>query len=271
MSFHVDLDMFRGPLDLLLYLVRKNELEVTEISVAKIAEQFLGYLEILQELDINLAADFIEMASTLMEIKSRMVLPRGGEETEAIEDPREELVERLLMYKKYRDAASILDEQSRHWQQRLPRLADDLPPRRLEPAMQPIQELELWDLVSAFGRIVRDSQVLQPASIVYDDTPIHIHMDHIHQRLIELGRASFSEMFRPGMHKSTMIGVFLAILELVRHHSVRTEQEDLHGEIWILPGEAFHEHLDLSNVDNYGQPVPDQDAEDGALVSQADE
>jgi len=254
MSFRVDLDMFRGPLDLLLYLVRKQELEVTGIPVATIAEQFLGYLEILVELDVNAAADFIEMASTLMEIKSRMVLPRGGEETEELEDPREELVERLLMYKKYRDAASILDEQSRQWQQRLPRLADDLPPRRIEPALQPIQEIELWDLVSAFGRIVRDAQVLQPANIVYDDTPIHVHMDRIHQRLTQEGRASFSDMFRPGMHKSSMIGVFLAILELVRHHSVRAEQEDLHGEIWILPGEAFQEQLDLSNVDNYGQP-----------------
>ncbi|MCH5377096.1 MAG: segregation/condensation protein A [Planctomycetes bacterium] len=254
MTFRVDLAMFRGPLDLLLYLVRKQELEVTDIPVATITEQFLGYLEILKDLDVNLAADFIEMASTLIEIKSRMVLPRGGEETEELEDPREELVERLLMYKKYRDAASILDEQSRQWQQRLPRLADDLPPRRIEPAMQPIQEIELWDLVSAFGRIVRDSQVLQPANIVYDDTPIHVHMDRIHQNLLHDGRASFSAMFKPGMHKSSMIGVFLAILELVRHHSVRAEQEDLHGEIWILPGEAFGEQLDLSNVDNYGQP-----------------
>jgi len=255
MSFRVDLDMFRGPLDLLLYLVRKQEVEVTDIPVATIAEQFLGYLEILSELDVNVAADFIEMSSTLMEIKSRMVLPRGGEETEELEDPREELVERLLMYKKYRDAASILDEQGRQWQQRLPRLADDLPPRRIEPALQPIQEVELWDLVSAFGRVVRDAQVLQPANIVYDDTPIHVHMDRIHQRLHQEGRASFSEMFRVGMHKSTMIGVFLAILELVRHHSIRAEQNDLHGEIWILPGESFSEQLDLSNVDNYGEPV----------------
>jgi segregation and condensation protein A len=259
MSFRIDLDVFRGPLDLLLYLVRKHEVEVTEIPVAAIAEQFLAYLEILVQLDVNDAADFIEMASTLVEIKSRMVLPRGGEETEELEDPREELVERLLMYKKYRDAASILDERSRQWQQRLPRLADDLPPRRVEPAMQPIQEVELWDLVSAFGRIVRDSQVVQPASIVYDDTPIQVHMERIHERLIRDGRASFSEMFGPGMHKSSMIGVFLAILELVRHHSVRTEQEDLHGEIWILPGEAFHEYLDLSNVDNYGAPPPEAD------------
>jgi segregation and condensation protein A len=256
MSFRIDLDIFRGPLDLLLYLVRKHEVEVTEIPVAIITEQFLQYLEILAELDVNAAADFIEMASTLMEIKSRLVLPRGGEDTEDLDDPREELVERLLSYKKYRDAASILDERSRRWQQRLPRLTDDLPPRRVEPAIQPIQEVELWDLVSAFGRIVRDAQVLQPASIVYDDTPIHVHMERIHQQLLREGRACLSDMFGPGMHKSTMIGVFLAILELVRHHSVRTEQMDLHGEIWVLPGEAFHAKLDTSNVDNYGESHP---------------
>ncbi len=256
MSFRVDLDVFRGPLDLLLYLVRKHEVEVTEIPIAAITEQFFEYLEILVELNVNDAADFIEMASTLMEIKSRMVLPRGGEETEALEDPRAELVERLLLYKKYRDAASILEEQSRRWQQRIPRLADDLPPRRIEPASQPIQDVELWDLVSAFGRVVREHQVVQPESIVYDDTPLQHHMERIHQLLLVEGKASFSQMFQVGMHKSTMIGVFLAILELVRHHSVRTEQEQLHGEIWILPGEAFHERLDLSDVDQYGSLPP---------------
>jgi segregation and condensation protein A len=255
MSFRVELDIFRGPLDLLLYLVRKHEVEVTEIPVATITEQFLEFLEILQELDVNLAADFIEMASTLMELKSRLVLPQGGEETEELEDVNEELVERLLMYKNYRDAASILEERSRHWQQRLPRLADDLPPRRIEPAMQPIHEVELWDLVSAFGRIARDSQVPQAKSIVYDETPIHVHMERIHEQLKTVGRASFSQMFQPNMHKSTMIGVFLAILELVRHYSVRTDQQDIHGEIWILPGEKLGDNLDLSNVDNYGELV----------------
>ncbi len=254
MSFRVDLDVFRGPLDLLLYLVRKHEVEVTEIPVAVITDQFFEYLEILVDLNVNDAADFIEMASTLMELKSRMVLPRGGEEVEELEDPRAELVERLLLYKEYRDAASILEERSRQWQQRLPRLADDLPPRRIEPALQPIQEIELWDLVSAFGRVVREHQVVQPESIVYDDTPLQYHMERIHQLLSAEGKASFSQLFQVGMHKSTMIGVFLAILELVRHHSVRTEQEHLHGEIWILPGEAFHEQLDLSDVDNYGGP-----------------
>lgn len=252
MSFRVALDIFRGPLDLLLYLVRKHELDILDIPVATITQQFLEYLEVLQELDVNAVGDFIEMASTLLEIKSRMALPAGEEEAEEVEDPREELVERLLEYKKFRDAASLLEEQGRAWQEHLPRLANDLPPRRIDPAGQPIQEVELWDLVSAFGRIVRDSRATTSPSIVYDDTPIHVYMQRLHQRLVQDRRAAFSQMFYPGMHKTAMIGVFLSILELVRHHSVRTQQEDGHGEIWILPGEAFSETLDVSNVDTYG-------------------
>jgi len=240
-------------------LVRKHELDVTDIPVAMITEQYLGYLDVLQELDVNAVGEFVEVASTLIEIKSRMVLPRCGEETEELDDPRDELVERLLEYKKYKDAASILEEQSQAWQQRLPRLADDLPPRRIDPAGQPIQEVEMWDLVSAFGRIVRDSQVLQPSSIVYDETPIHVYVQRIYNRLVEQRRAAFSELFAPGMHKSAMIGVFLAILELVRHHSVRTEQSDLHGEIWVLPADNFEETLNLSDVDDYGRASEDEE------------
>jgi segregation and condensation protein A len=254
MDFRVNLEAFRGPLDLLLYLVRKHEVDVTDIPIALITRQFLDHLEVLKELNVNDVGEFIEMASTLLEIKSRMVLPRGGEEADEIEDPREELVERLLEYKKYRDAASILEEQSRRWQERIPRLADDLPPRRIDPAGQPIQEVELWDLVSAFGRIVRDNRVIQPSNIVYDDTPIHVYIRGIHQRLLRERRVAFSQLFAPGMHKSAMIGVFLAILELVRHHSVHTEQQDLHSEIWILAGDNLSAALDLSNVDTYGEP-----------------
>ena len=252
MSFLVDLDLFRGPLDLLLYLVRKHEVDVVDLPIALIADQFLQYLEVLQVLDLNDVGEFLDMASTLIEIKSRLVLPRGGEETEELEDPREDLVQRLLEYKKFRDAATMLEEQSREWQKHLPRMANDLPSRKIDLAGQPVQEVELWDLVSAFGRIVRESQPPQTSSIVYDDTPIHVHMQRLHERMVQDGRAALSQMFVPGMHKSGMIGVFLAILELVRHHSVRTLQEDLHGEIWILPGDQFSDALDVSNVDTYG-------------------
>ena len=254
MDFRVNLEIFRGPLDLLLYLVRKHEVEITEIPIAPITQQFLEYLEVLQELDVDGVGDFLDMASTLIEIKSRMVLPRGDEVEDALEDPRHELVQRLLEYKKFRDAASMLEERGRSWQQRFPRLATDLPPRQRNLADQEIQEVELWDLVSAFARIVRDNAAVQPSNIGYDDTPIHVYMQRIHEKLQERGRLALSEVFQsgqPGQHKSALVGMFLAVLELVRHYHIRAEQNDLFGEIWILPAAERTESVDFSQVDNY--------------------
>ena len=111
--FRVDLDIFRGPLDLLLYLVRKHEVEITDIPITTIAEQFIGHLEVLEQIDVNKVGDFLEMASTLVEIKSRLVLPNSDEQQGEIEDPRKDLVHQLLEYKKYRDAASLLVDKSR--------------------------------------------------------------------------------------------------------------------------------------------------------------
>jgi segregation and condensation protein A len=118
-------------------------------------------------------------------------------------------------------------------------------------AEEPIQELELWDLVSAFGRIMRDYHVSTPSNIVYDETPIHVHMSRIHERLRSGGRIAFSDLFEPGMHKSALIGMFLAVLELIRHHGVRAEQAELHAEIWLLAGESTSPPLDPALVDNY--------------------
>lgn len=254
MDFRVELEVFRGPLDLLLYLVRKHEVEITEIPIAPITEQFLSYLELLQELSVDDVGEFLEMASTLVEIKSRMLLPRPEEIEDPLEDPRHDLVERLLEYKKFKDAASMLEERGREWQQRFPRLAGDLPPRSRDPAAEPIHEVELWDLVSAFGRVLRESSAAQPSNIRYDETPIHVYMTHIHAQLRERSRLGFSELLNPTMHRSTLIGLFLAVLELVRHHGVHVEQDELFTEIWLVvdetPGEG-NAPADFSDADDY--------------------
>ncbi len=254
MDFRVDLDVFRGPLDLLLYLVRKHEVEIVDIPISLITDQYLEYLAVLEQLDVDAVGDFLAMASTLIEIKSQQVLPRADEVEDAIEDPREELVRRLLEYKAYRDAASVLEEKSREWQQRYPRIGNDLPPRQRDLAEEPIREVELWDLVSAFGRIIRESQASQPSNIVYDDTPIHVYMSRIVERLDERGQVAFSELFTLGMHKSSMVGIFLSVLELVRHCHVQVEQNQLFGEIWLLPRHDKAGPLDLADVDNYDHP-----------------
>jgi len=251
MDFRVDLSIFRGPLDLLLYLVRKHEVEIADIPIAEITDQYLQYIAVLEQIDVNAVGDFLDLASTLIEIKSQQVLPRSDEIEEEIDDPRQELVRRLLEYKKYRDAASILEERSRAWQEHYPRLSSDLPGRVRDLAEEPIQEVELWDLVSAFGRIMRETEASKPSSIVYDETPIHVYMARIHARLVKYKRLAFRNLFEPGMHKSTLIGIFLAVLELVRHRHVRVDQNALFGEIWLLLASDTTETPDFSNIDNY--------------------
>jgi segregation and condensation protein A len=254
MTFRVDLEIFRGPLDLLLYLVRKHEVEIVDIPIAPVTDQFLAHMSVLEQIDVNAVGDFLDMASWLIEIKSRMVLPRGDEVDEPLDDPRQELVARLLEYKKYKDAASMLDERGREWQDRFARLADDSP-EKLDPSEAPIREVELWDLVSAFGRIMREtSTAARPSSIIYDDTPIHVYMGRIAERLKKEGPLALSTLFPADAIKSAQIGLFLAVLELVRHHRVRTDQNDLFGEIWILPSledPAAEAPMDFSQVDNY--------------------
>ncbi len=234
MDFLVELEIFAGPLDLLLYLVRKHEVEIAEIPVAPITDQFLEYLTLLEQLDVDAVGDFLEMASTLVEIKSRMLLPHGDEIEEPLEDPRRELVERLLEYKKFKDAATALEERGRDWQQRF-RLMDDLAVPGTKPDEQPIHEVQVWDLLSALGKVLREREKSQPSSIVYDDTPIHVYLARIQALLTERGALAFTQLILAEQRKSAIVGMFFAVLELVRHHGVRIEQNETCGEIWILP------------------------------------
>lgn len=236
MRFRVQLDMFSGPLDLLWYLVRKHELDILDIPIAVLTEQYIEMITVLEQIDVNAVGDFLEVATRLMEIKSKLMLPRHEdlETEETIEDPRHDMVQRLLEYKKYKDAASMLEERGQQWQQRYARRANDLPTTRVDPAEQPIQEVELWDLVSAFSRVIRDNIDAQPSAIRYDDTPIEKYMDQIRERLTHESRLTFTDLFEQDMIKSQLVGIFLAILELIRHHHIQVEQADLFGEIWIV-------------------------------------
>jgi segregation and condensation protein A len=237
-DFRVQLDIFRGPLDLLLYLVRKHELDAVDIQIAAVTEQFLEYVAVLEQIDVDMVGDFLDMASLLIELKSRAALPNEEEVAEELEDPREELVRRLLEYKQYRDAASMLEERSREWCERFPRAATDLPSRQISPEDQPIQEVELWDLVSAFGRVLKAKHATSgPESIRYDETPIHVYMQRIDERLRRERRVAFTHFFESSVHRSKLVGMFLAVLELVRHQHARADQPQLYGEIWIEPGE----------------------------------
>jgi segregation and condensation protein A len=226
MDYQVDLESFRGPLDLLLFLVKRNEVDVCDIPVARIAEQYLDYLLKIELVDVERAGDFIVMAATLMEIKSRMLLPRTEEEGEEEADPRLELVRQLLEYKKFKDAAALLEERAEVQLTRVPR-------NPLEPsgpaAEAPLAAVELWDLVSAFGRLMRETLALQPKQIVADETPIHVYMQQIAERVDAEERVPFVAIFTPPHHRNRLIGLFLAILELIKGKKVSVEQEQAFG------------------------------------------
>ena len=232
MSYSVALEAFHGPLDLLLHLVKRSEVDVLDIPIAAIADQFLDYLNVMQSLDMDLAGDFVVMAATLMEIKSRMLLPAGAiEEEEAADDPRRELVKQLLEYRRFKDAAAALEACVERQGERSAR--HDLPDPGVhhDPTVKPV---ELWDLVSAFARLMRETQSLQPTTIAVDDTPQYVYEAQIKERVLSEGRIAFTSVFTPPFWKARLIGIFLAILELIRNHGIGLEQLEEGGEIWLV-------------------------------------
>lgn len=232
MDYQVRLDSFQGPLDLLLYLVKRNEVDICDIPIATIAAQFHSYLSVLQVIDVERAGDFLVMAATLMEIKSRLLLPRSEETGPPEGDPRQELVRQLVEYKKFKDAAALLDAQAEERLTRLPRQTSE-PLTDSDAAPTPLRAVELWDLVSAFGRLMRETLALQPKQIVVDETPMHVHMDNIMQRLAIEPRVPFVALFTPPHHRGRLVGLFLAVLELIRSRKISAEQSEPFGEIWI--------------------------------------
>ena len=252
--FQVQIQQYFGPLDLLLHIVRRDELDIVQLPLAKIIDQYLQYLEVLVELQIDDVGDFVEVASLLMEMKSKQVIPSVSVESETndsvVAEISDDLVERLIQYKRIRDASSILDEQSRQWQLRYSRLSADLPARPVDSGNQAIEPIEVWDLVSAFARILREQNAVPPAQVLYDDTPIHVHMQRIHHLVCQQGKVELTSLFEPGMHKSSLVALFLATLELTRHYGLATEQPEPCRPLYLVAGKGFVKELNVHSIDN---------------------
>ncbi|MCA9127207.1 MAG: segregation/condensation protein A [Planctomycetales bacterium] len=254
MAFVVEIEQYSGPIELLLHIVRRDELLLSDISLSRIIDQYLDYLEVLTELQIDDVADFIEIATVLVEMKSKESIPTvedaDSEESLMGDESSGDLVHRLLEYKRIRDAACILDELGQRWQMRYSRLSTDLPPRRIDAGQQPIEPIEVWDLVSAFGRILRERQPPPSANVVYDDTPIHVHMERIHHLVCEHQKVELTSLFEAGMHKSALVAMFLATLELTRHHGLSTQQRSACEPLYLVAGKDFVRELDVHKIDN---------------------
>jgi segregation and condensation protein A len=227
-EYRINLDIFSGPLDLLLYLVRREEVDIYDIPIARITEEYIHYVEVIKMLDVELAGEFLVMAATLMEIKSAMLLPAdefGALADEASTDPRAELIRQLLEYKKFKDAANLLKISAENQEQKFPRSDNII--AGLKPDAEPeldIDQLSIWDLLGAFDSMMKATGGIMDISHISDDTPIDLYQIEILHRLQTEGAMSFARIFEDKKNKMVMIGLFLAILELVRERLVTAEQ-----------------------------------------------
>jgi segregation and condensation protein A len=235
MSYEVKLDIFEGPLDLLLYLIRKNELDIYNIPMALVTEQYLEHLEMMKALNLDLAGEYLVLAATLIHIKSRMLLPveEGTAETEEERDPRAELVRQLLEYQAFKEAALSLDRRVMLGRDVFKRVlpADEIPDEPEEAMM----EVSLFELIEAFKQVV---ERMDKEDLLEIDTERISLSDRINEILEDLSREkslSFTDLLKSSRTRKSVIYTLLAILELMKMRVVRAFQSDPFGPIRIFP------------------------------------
>lgn len=278
MEYRVELDVYNGPLDLLLYLIKRDELDIYDIPISRITETYLSYVNMLREmkdqdgLDINVAGDFLVMAATLMEIKSATLLPKppsadpseGPSAAQELTDPRLELVQQLLEYKRLKDSATLLDRKHRDHESRFPRVPARPEANSDEPPPVDLDEVQIWDLLSAFDRLMKEVGVRKPRyhEVVYDDTPIDLHAADIEDRLRRERKLTLRQLILGRQTRSEMIGVFLALLELIREKKILVEQDQVHDDLEIVEAPEEHKRtyvhasLHLAPEEDASEPEP---------------
>lgn len=234
MSYHIKLEIFEGPMDLLLHLIRKHELDIYDIPVSLITQQYLEYLDLMKRLDMEIAGEFLVMASTLTHIKSRMLLPppENPEEDDEGVDPRAELIRRLLEYKRFKDAAQSLEDKEAAWSQVYARTADAAPepPAADEPMLF---DFHLFDLLAA----LRDVLARAPEGafeITAETVSITDKINYILGRLESVDTVLFADLFAESTTRPQIIATFLALLELMKSRVVRAVQVEQYGAIRLV-------------------------------------
>lgn len=260
-GYKVDLEVFEGPLDLLLHLIRKEEVDIYDIPIGRIAAQYMAWLNCMQALDINVAGEFIVMASTLMVIKSRMLLPRDerdGEPEEGEEvDPRLDLVRQLVAYRKFRDAADGLARLEALRADTFPRGAREPAPPQDETALR-LGDLGVRELLDAFARVLeRARETVSFGHLKQHTWSVPESMQGVLRRIALTPRLPFADLFPADAPKGEVIVTFIALLELLRLRHVRVTQPEAFGEITVEPlppGPDTHLPLPDFETLRYGAP-----------------
>jgi segregation and condensation protein A len=233
-DYRIKLQVFEGPLDLLLFLIRKNELDIYDIPIESVTRQYLEALRAMQQLDLELAGEFFVMAATLMEIKSRMLLPRGqaaidpnaGEDDM---DPRWELVHQLLEYKKFKEAAARLGEIALEKQNLLDRYVSTLAGDPLDRPLKHVDRIDLWNVFNIVLRRLAEKFVV--GEIHDEHITVADQMEMLLTRLQTQHTFVFSQLFTEKVSLRTFIATFLAVLELTRLKKLRLQQDEAFADI----------------------------------------
>jgi len=231
-GYQVKLPLFEGPLDLLLFLIQRDQIDIHDIPISRITEEYLGYLQFMRVLQLDVAAEFMVMAATLMSIKSQMLLPQPVQAGDLLEvDPRQELIQRLLEYRLYKTAAQSLLECEHHARQIYTRPGETLPDEAEEE--EELLDVSLFELISAFEQIIESEPEGTTHDVVLEEYTVKQRSDYILDLLNNDKKIAFRELIRSDARTTVMVVTFLALLELMRVHRVAVRQKQAFGEIWI--------------------------------------
>ncbi len=268
-DYTVKLDqVFNGPLDLLLHLVREQEVEIHEIEITRVIDGYLKYLKDLREIDIELAADFLVMAATLMAIKSRSLLPNDDINLAEELDPRDELIQRLIEYRHFKQASRELGER---FEARTRIHEHGFVPSPESASSLDLDELSQWDLMAAFSRLMRETLANKQMVITADERPLRFYVEQLvntmrKQRRVSLRAMVESSIEDGALSKRAMIGTFCALLELVKIGVVRAVQETATDDITVVLRDDLGDDIDqivkLTEFDD--EKTPDETAAQAA-------
>jgi segregation and condensation protein A len=242
-ALEVFLEAFEGPLDLLLYLIRRQNLDILDIPIADITRQYMNYIELMQELDLELAGEYLLMAAMLAEIKSRMLLPRPTEGGDEEDDPRAELVRRLQEYERYKRAAEDIDS--------LPRVDRDVHPASAElthrQVVRILPEVALQEMLVAFKDVVQRATMFASLHVQRETLSVRQRMSDVLANLEGVGLVEFIRLFRPEEGRLGVTVTFVAILELLREQLVEIVQAEPYQPLHVRRAEA---NLDSASVES---------------------
>ena len=224
---------FEGPLDLLLYLIRQDEIDIYDIPIAQITHQYLSYLEAMKELDLEVAGEFILMASMLIRIKSQMLLPRFDEPDDEIEDPRSELVAALIEYKKFKQAAEDFSQKGQEWGKRYNRGYQ--PEIEKTEVNYTLRKVDMTALMIAFADVLERAKTQDIHHVGVDEVLIEDRIRYIAKLLSNNEKLEFHQLFEDDPRRIVICVTFMALLELARLGQISIKQASLFSKIWVYP------------------------------------